>query len=269
MQQKRPFFIVGAGRSGTTFLFTLLAAHPKVALTNEARLIHDLDVCRRFASLPAGSKTVIGAAGVEVHGLVNMAYHRSVEETLREFGRLLLSEFYMKEFHDRAFTHWGDKMPGTPAEVLETLIALHPEARFLVPVRDPRDYVCSYQALADQRQANLRGTSSLEDRCAHWIEQYRHWVETPQTQLVRYEQFITTPAATLRQALEFLGLEHHPECDKALMRAAESFASSGTSRSPLASIGRWEGELQTEDVIAIESACRPVMTRLGYAPSLS
>ena len=35
---KQPFFILGSGRSGSTFLYHLLSAHPQVALTNEANL---------------------------------------------------------------------------------------------------------------------------------------------------------------------------------------------------------------------------------------
>jgi hypothetical protein len=37
-----PFFITGTGRSGSTFLYLLLRAHPKIAITNEARIIDAL-----------------------------------------------------------------------------------------------------------------------------------------------------------------------------------------------------------------------------------
>ena len=49
---KQPFFIVGLMRSGTTYLYRLLADHPKIALTNEARVADFLTFCCRLAGIP-------------------------------------------------------------------------------------------------------------------------------------------------------------------------------------------------------------------------
>ncbi len=42
---RQPFFIVGTGRSGSTLLQRLLAAHPRIALTNEGHVADFLYYC--------------------------------------------------------------------------------------------------------------------------------------------------------------------------------------------------------------------------------
>ena len=86
--------------------------------------------------------------------------------------------------------------------------------------------------------------------------------------LVRYEDLVRDPAATLPPLLSFLGLDATPETVRHLIAAAAPDAPElrghGTAGSPEASIGRWRTDLAPELLAAVEETFGDLLQEFGY-----
>jgi hypothetical protein len=264
---QQPFFIVGLGRSGTTYLYRMLAAHPRVGLTNEARVADFLHFCDEYAGTPAYEPHAHNwQAPMTLFGLVGRPYSALFRRVFTEHAQEALEGFYRRAFAGRHITHWGDKL--TRPSTAVALQAAYPHAKFLLLVRDPRDVVCSVRTFGkreDVRQANpFFGDASLDAICENWHNTYRGLPQYLRQPLpLRYEDLVREPSASMEAVQSYLGLQ--PILDLAEQVAAKQlFDTHATSRSPRASIGRWRDELAEADVARIESICAATMRRFGY-----
>lgn len=267
MEGKTPTFIVGAGRSGTTFLHGILDAHPKVALTNEAHLPLFLTYCVELGrSRDREPPRMITEDGpIEVVCPVNPVYLESFREIFVAQAREMITTFYARWFGARLddITHWGDKMPSTPPQELAFLKEAFPWAFYVVPIRDPRDYVASYRASV--ARASGFPPRETEELARHWLEQNAAWVDLPRAHCLRYEDLMTRPRDVARAIFEFLGLAMLPPCGAVIDQRERLRAASATTTSVEASLARWRRDLSPEDVDTIESICAPLMERFDYA----
>ena len=257
---KQPFFIVGLGRSGTTYLFHLLNAHPRIALTDGAKVLDALCYSYRFCTLPADEFNATG----ELRGVVDPDCIPTFSVIFIRHARQMLEEFYAARFK-KPFTHWGDKLPDLHCAVAAR--SIFPHIRFLVPVRDPRDVLCSAREYAprfDARSYQLLRNSTLAEQCESWCTAYQYLFEhLDDYHIVRYERLVAEPAAVIEQALHYLGLTTHRAVIDAI-RTNRTFAAHGTSPSAKASIGRWKRDLSPDDAQTVEKICGSLMRKLGY-----
>jgi len=253
---RQPFNIVGTGRSGTTYLHSILSEHPRIALTNEAKVFDLLFECARFARIPSYQAD----PGSGLRGILNRAY-------IDDFGAIcdqaiprLLEAFYERHFPHKPFTHWGDKMVSLVSP--SGLQRLIPDVRCLVPIRDPRDVICSWRAAI--RHQPFFGEHSLRSFAETWARTYaRIGAELRSRHVIRYEDLVRDPRCVVHDALAFLGLEWDPACERALENST-AFASVATSASPEASVGRWRRELNAEELSIVQETCSDRMTEFGY-----
>lgn len=100
---------------------------------------------------------------------------------------------------------WVEK---TPPHVFQMhrFLALRPKAQFVVMLRDGRDVVCSLKSRA--------GYDRFEDRLDRWVydnlASLPYW-EHPQVKVVKYEDLVQDPEATLRNVCQFLGEDYMSE----------------------------------------------------------
>jgi hypothetical protein len=195
-----PLAIFGAPRSGTTYVTELLNAHPRVYITNEARLF--VWAHRALTSLDDPQAA--------------LTRRDEFREYLKSELPALLHSFY-KERRPRALV-WGDKNPhyADPihGEVLETIADLFPGARFIHVIRDGRDVVASLI-----RKRDKDGQPWVSFEMAH--ELWNTYTVTghafasdapPGTVLeVRYEELIADEPDMARRMCEFLGIDLHPQ----------------------------------------------------------
>lgn len=252
----QPFFIVGTGRTGSTFLHALLRAHPRVVLSNEANLFEFLRLARVGAQTPAGHE---GAAGP---GIVSGEYSHSFSVLFMKHCRAILEEFYGQQSEGRDYSHWGDKLPRP--ESLSFIQELYPHARNLRLVRDPRDVICSARTFVKKldRPPEL-AEESLEQLCQRML--YMHKVinnHVGEHLVVRYEDMVADPAATLAKALEYLGLPPDPACDAVLQE--DLFSGHGTSASPKRSVGRFREDLSAEELAVVRRELADPKARWAY-----
>jgi hypothetical protein len=163
--QSSPLFIVGAPRSGTTFLCSLLNTHPQIELTNE---------CRIFALLK--NLLEVDACRPDLLGVI----HRN---RLEAFGRRTLGSWVERYYREELGIDtpiWGDKHPayGDPTVLsgrigsvermprsgscLRLIRDALPDARFIHIHRDPRHVANSL--------LHKHWAASLEDGVRVWSQ---------------------------------------------------------------------------------------------------
>jgi sulfotransferase family protein len=224
-----PVFVVGMGRSGTTLLGRILAAHPSVGFLNEPKAMwhvirDDEDVIGSYSrSRPGRLYLQAEDASVEVrqraHALFRWYLHAS------------RSRRVVDKYPELVFRH-------------EFVRAIFPDARFLVAVRSPwstlksvagwsRDHGAGqsdWWGLADRkweaiwRQGVLERASNsdlasldLAHEGNHLVRAAVEWVVTmreavalattdPRAHVMNYDKFVTDPRPHVRYALEFCEL---------------------------------------------------------------
>jgi len=224
-------FIVGMPRSGTSLTEQIIAAHPQAFGSGElttldriARWWPDGDDARLAAAYPTYLPTI------DASGLTEIAYR------------------YLNRLPPGAGDHARvtDKMPYNFLHI-GMIALLFPGARIVHCNRNPVDTTFSC-FLQDFLEGNAF-SNSLED-CGWFYNQYRvlmdHWNRVlpsyPILEL-QYEEMVAEPEASVRQLLEFCGLDWDPACIAFhKSRRLVHTASYQQVREPLytRAVGRWK-----------------------------
>ena len=256
----RPVFVIGAPRSGTTFLGSCLGRLPEVSYHYEPRLTKAAARC-----VYDGSWSARRAAAV-----FRLSYSALLLAALDGGHR------------------FAEKNPEN-SFLVPFLAAEFPGAQFIHIVRDGRDATVSHAekpwlaaASAASGQRGMAGQLH-GPRARWWVERPRReefaqvsdiarsawcWRRFTEAALdgvatlapgrameVRYEAMVSDPAATAEHLAGFLGTSPagRGELQAAMARARPD------------SVGRWRAALSGPDVAELEAEIGPLLTRLGYA----
>jgi Sulfotransferase family len=194
--EHRFVFLAGLHRSGTTLLARLLAAHPEISGFSATGV--SADEGQHLQTVYPAAKEYGGP------GRFGLAPESHLTET-----SLLVSEENARKLFDEWSAHWNLSLPllleKSPPNLLKTrfLQALFPGSSFVVIVRHPIP--------ASIPTARWRGTRRYDRMFEHWLrchaifEADRELLE--RVHVLKYEQLVADPAATLREIFEFLDLE--------------------------------------------------------------
>jgi hypothetical protein len=244
----RPVFIVGMGRSGTTLLGRILAAHPSVGFLNEPKAMWH--VIR-------ADEDIIGSYAPPHTGRLYLSAHDARADVARR-GHALFT-WYLRASHSKRLV---DKYPELVFRH-PFVRAIFPDARFLVAVRSPWSTLESVAAwstshatadadwwgVRDQKwgimwtQGVLQrpGNSdlvalNLAAESDHYVRAAVEWVVTmreaaslastdPGARIVRYEDLVQSPRELIRDALGFCEL---PISSRTEVYAESVVSSTGT-----------------------------------------
>jgi sulfotransferase len=206
-------FIAGMPRSGSTLLANVLAQNPRFHTTATSGILDVLyGVRSQWDNL----------------GSFQAMEPRASEEAKLRVLRGILEAYYSNNDRPVVF----DKSRSWLAYLEMTELILGRPARVLVPVRDFRDILASFEKLwrkaAATRQVNAEAQNyfefqSVEGRCSVWVRgdqpvglAYNRIKDALQRGFrdrlcfVRFEHLTARPEATLRQVYQFLGEEYYP-----------------------------------------------------------
>jgi hypothetical protein len=294
--------VTSIGRMGTTLLMRLLAAHP--AIIAYARPPYEarggkywLHVLKTLAA-PADASKRIGApmefhleplaAGGNPFYSAEFAAWPEVEAwsgadyiaDLAAFCQRSIDGWYVATAVAQAepeapLRYFAEKH--FPDDYPRRLRELYPGARELFLVRDFRDTIASMRAYNARMGYGDFGREAAGSDIA-WLTDLRQglvalrdaWRERGETgSLVRYEELVRDPQATLPPLLAALGVDAGPETVARLVAAAAPDAPDlrghGTAASPAASIDRWRHDLSPELQTAAHDTFGDLLREFGYA----
>lgn len=261
-------FIVGAPRSGTSWLNLLLFQHPSVAAAPETHIfstyIKALDDTWKFHEATSNALTQLISR--------------------EEFNQML------REFASRVIGKIEERKPGaqvvvekTPAHGLygEMIHTLFPDAYFLNITRDPRA-VANSLLHASQSWAARWAPSNAVDATRRWIHHVSASREIvsfcPNYREVRYEELLSRGPETLQDIFEWLGLSgNRAFCEEVIEacrienirqgRDTYQSVSSNSMKPGRARTGKadsWESELSKRQIRIIESLAGDLMDKTNY-----
>lgn len=208
MADHAPFFIIGAGRSGTTLLRLILTGHSRLHIPPETWFLQPL-----VQELPlAGALT----PAQRERAIEIMVRHERWPDLAMGEGDLrrlagaldrpalvdLIDIVYRLMLAQSGKARIGDKTPHYFAIVPE-LRTLYPSAKFIHLIRDGRDVAMSWIDAGWERYYEHgftwpRAMATLATEAGHVLA-------------VHYEDLIQRPDATLRRICEFLGEAFEPD----------------------------------------------------------
>lgn len=205
----RGIIVLGAPRSGTTLFRRLLDAHPAIACPGETFLLKATAQFLQSESIGYGiDYGVLG--GLQAAGF----------EEAEVLARLRALSFGMlQEIADKAGKpRWASKT-AVDSFYLEDIEKLYGEhAHFVCIVRHGLDVVASMKEFSDEMQGYVRELHRYVQRYPRPLEAFAHaWVDVTtglrgfaerhpdNAILIRYEDLVDDPEATLRAVLDLVG----------------------------------------------------------------
>lgn len=250
---RSPLFIVGAPRSGTTYLVEVLNQHDQVMITNEARVFTFLS--RSLHRLAAEDFVL----GVERERFLS-AYESHLAQIVEGFYRDLGVE-------DGVL--WGDKFPhyadgGRDPECLDLINRTFPRCRFIHLIRDGRDVVAS---LAAKRWVGLVQATDVWKRHVRHARNFGTSIGLDRYLEVRYEDLVADGEVVLKTIETFLDLPHS-EAVRSFVSAQRQertpFSHPTSSTSELGATGMWRGRLTESQQARVLDLIRHTLEEFGY-----
>ncbi len=256
---KRPVFIVGLSRSGTTLLANILNRHPRIAIYPETHFFSSVWACRKtpFLKREKDVDEAIGRVGnLKNTGIraedIKARFFNTDKSLLRLFD-IVLALYREKQGKARP----GEKTPGHFL-YLPLLLKLYPDAKVLCIYRDPRNTYSSFKHRPEFKKLSpidrcLIGRSLLWNLCLRRVSEYRRKEHAGWFKAVKFEELITRPQEVAKSICGFL---NEPYCQRMLYvkHTNSSFTASqkfGMSKKPLDRTGH----LARMEIFFIELIC--------------
>lgn len=289
-----PVFICGHRKGGTTVALCLFDGHPEL-------LTYPADSGFFYAVFPGcleddKSATMDKVARVVEDNLtsetqvVGRADIYDPAAIAARYRRIMAPLEHLPANHLKAFIQaygegcgqdpgqwksWVEKTTST--EIFATdIVGWFPKARFVHILRDPRDNFGSLKSgwqtrYKDQEASPRMLLQSLLDRAGLGLRMAELNQEAlgPETyHVVRFEDLVAEPEATLRQICGFLGISYHATLERPTVNTVpwpgnnfEGVRFNGLSSR---NVGRWQERISPEEAAVIEAYLGDVMGRLGY-----
>lgn len=191
---RRPIFVVGVVRSGTTLMEQILASHPAVAGAGELP---------EFSSFAARCDKVAEAHGGYPHGFANVP-----NDVLTAFAEEYLAQL---DRVDSVSERVVDKMPGNLLHV-GMIHTLFPNATIIRIRREPRDVcVSALKNHLDFPLCHLRKTARFCLACDRLDDLWNEVLPGCMLNL-KYEELVTDLETNVRRLIKHCGLEWDDRC---------------------------------------------------------
>lgn len=270
---QRFVFIIGAPRSGTTWLQAMIGSHPAVCTLDELKLF-DLFTGpweKSWKHLIELQKT----AGGGRRGLSILWAENEFYDFLREFLERVYSSVLATKPDATIIL---DKTPGY-SNYVEHINRLIPQAKFIHLIRDGRDVAASLRAASRgwgklwapkriESGAHLWKSTLLDARKAsRYGERYIEF---------RYEELLADGTAKLQDAFEFIGVSVTKEQTERIYKDhcfdSMKYESTGVASFGLPAgffrkgqAGNWRTELHANERYMLHDTAGDLLCELGYA----
>jgi len=247
-----PIFVGGCPRTGTTLVYSILAAHSRIYVALESALL----IGNRDPDHLAGRLDV----PVDV---IEQALHRS--HCCPDFTQRVL----MKIMKSKGKSRWGDKSPLNVTSIGQ-FFRWFPRGRFVHLVRDGRDVVCSLRTHNGAFGALPVGPvvnpwPRCVERWVAWTRMGMKWRNDPRYLEIRYESLVDNVEATIRGMIDWLGEPWEPDILHHARRPRVASHPSIAQPIDQRAVARWHNDLDEEGRTAFIGAGQQLLMELGYA----
>ena len=267
---KQLVFLVGAPRSGTTWLQLLLSRSPSVVTAQETHLF---SAFLRSIVVQWNDDKRTGAR-VGVSQVLNDDEYRAL---LRCASGFVFAKIAQRKPSAAIVLDKSPSHVNCSREILEGW----PEAHFIHIIRDPRSVVASLR-VASRSWASEWASSRISINCKRWISDVSNGrqirLATPNYQEVRFEELIADGPGTLMRILGGLGVPSNldecqrfvDECNIANLKAGKldeapfDVAKMGKESWRIGTTDSWRAELSRLEIALVERLAGPLMAQLGY-----
>ena len=275
-----PIFIVGVGRSGTSLLQSMLAAHSKIAFPPEIAFLRRYVATKKLAKTnrAGGPDAVLGLLesdtrlqrlALDLREVLKSAYRQAGAVSDAAVYRAILRCYAISRGKQRC----GDKDPRS-VEFLPLIKRLWPNAYVIHVIRDPRDVLASKKkaAWSENRPVVLHAFANRVQ-----LKMGRLWGPVlfgGRYQEVRYEDLLRTSEGTLKEVCKRINLVFEPEILQ-FSGAAERLVTHSEmawkkeTLGPLltSNYGKWRSELFPQEIALTEAVCREAFEAFVYENS--
>jgi len=255
-----PIFVVGAARSGTTWVYDILTAHPAVAGAYETWLFTN--------------KNGLGCLFTGAHwpkkasGLGRLLSREELVVHVREFATSVLCHAIQPEHR-----HLVEKSP-SHVYVMPLIFEVFPNGRFIHVIRDGRDVSVSVRAAAQSWVPAWRAGfgASIRTSSRAWREAIRiaRRDSTPigsRYMEIRYEELRSAPQEGYARLFEFCGIPYDQERLNRITAATEfagNFRSNERGFRRGGRIGDWKTHFNLKDRFIFNRVAGDLLIELGY-----
>lgn len=283
----RPVFVVGTPRSGTTLMAKVLGRHSRLFMPGETHFFDDIyahrDSLGDFEHVEGRNNIAARLAShygryweIPDQERVDRIIHEQPEawaswrEGMRDY-RDAFSGFMEMQMEVAGKARWGNNAPRDIFNVDE-ILAFYPQAKFVVCVRDPRDFLLSYKGkwkvTGDEHVERLRKlyhpviTSLLWKSSMRQLAGIKAKVPAGNLVIVRYEDLVNMPEETVRRICAVV----EEDFEQQMLDVEESNSSTGQQKKGIfaTSVQRWRSELTLAEIAVAQRLTGSEMQALGY-----
>jgi len=279
-------FIVGVGRSGTSLLQSMFAAHPNIAMLPETGFFRRYCVASRVTIHNGGDLLTAVSQDDRLQRISEPCWHRvsqwadtaayrSSYATRVYRGLIDIAAPCQKGDQGDSLSVVGDKDPRL-IEFLPLIHKIFPDAFIIHIVRDPRDVLLS-KTKAEWSQKRDWRLNVLASRFQYDIgEKWGPQYFGDRYQTTQYEELIKDPESALRRLTDRCGIDYDPQMLQ-FSRAAERLGGGRTERwkretlGPLlvANSGKWRNGLTQRQIAVTEGGSSSWFRDGSYTRSVS
>lgn len=272
----KPFFIISAGRSGTTLLRKKLVNSDQIHIPPES---DDFIPCNAISFIKNNAK---GWAQLTQEILENFQQQpffkywatdiqglhvllRTLPTEDRSYANLInLLYLYVSKENKPAIKVWGDKTPFLTYR-LEWLRKIFPAARYIHLVRDGRAVV--HSMIRKQNYSLNRAVIRWKDSI-HLFGKHSRYVPPELVLKIKYEDFVSSPDKTLATVCAFIGVKYDPDImtDRNIALGDDVLPHHQDLGKSIVldSIDKWRYEMQPQVIKALNNRLRKELLLLNY-----
>ena len=270
-----PIFIVGAPRSGTTFLQLLLAASGKFTVVPETHYFSYIKpiidhLSARDEKIETLLKIIEGKPDIHLSDEQKSAFRISLEKIELSDSAILAALIEAISYNSQDHERWLEKTPKHIFHLNELWLAF-PTAKVLNIVRDPRSVVSSFYY-----QRSFRSKFSkwryFFNRIDIWNRAVRSvGLNKDRLITIKYESLVGNIDKEVGRAFSFVGLPCRDDYFLGFGKEYDLVVTSNETHKLMSSSGQltdrsdiWKERISSFEVFVIERCCRDEMVRWGY-----
>lgn len=285
-----PVFVVGTPRSGTTLTAKILGRHSDLFMPGETHYFDDIFARSKTLGSPS---TTTGSRAIADRLMTLYARFNEPDDQLRVDQMMAIDElaldireqcsdyadvlslFMQKQMAGTNKRRWGNN---TPRDLfnLEAIAAFYPDARIIICVRDPRDFLGSYKGkwhnTAAEEVTRLKKlyhpvvTSYLWKANMNIVHRAVNYFPADQIIVMKYEELVSNPQRTIQLLCDHINVDYQPS----MIELSFSNSSTGDTAAPAiftSSIDLWKKRISAEEAYITQTINAHAMQAYGYAPA--